>query len=50
MNKLASVLEHLASNPSTEILDGLREPRAQDESGLYSSQSQCLQHSLAAGD
>ncbi|EWY92922.1 hypothetical protein FOCG_14114 [Fusarium oxysporum f. sp. radicis-lycopersici 26381] len=25
MNKLASVLEHLASNPSTEILDGLRE-------------------------
>ncbi|KAF4951731.1 hypothetical protein LB505_000627 [Fusarium chuoi] len=25
MNKLATVLEHLASNPSTEILDGLRE-------------------------
>ncbi|KAF5984692.1 dash complex subunit dad3 [Fusarium coicis] len=25
MNKLANVLEHLASNPSTEILDGLRE-------------------------
>ncbi|KAL7762251.1 hypothetical protein ACKLNR_008786 [Fusarium oxysporum f. sp. zingiberi] len=25
MNKLATVLEHLASNPSSEILDGLRE-------------------------
>ncbi|KAF5242097.1 hypothetical protein FANTH_8852 [Fusarium anthophilum] len=25
MNKLATILEHLASNPSTEILDGLRE-------------------------
>ncbi|CAM1504133.1 Fc.00g017240.m01.CDS01 [Cosmosporella sp. VM-42] len=25
MNKLATLLEHLASNPSTEILDGLRE-------------------------
>ncbi|KAF5643881.1 DASH complex subunit Dad3-domain-containing protein [Fusarium sp. MPI-SDFR-AT-0072] len=25
MSKLATVLEHLASNPSTEILDGLRE-------------------------
>ncbi|KAF4465999.1 dash complex subunit dad3 [Fusarium albosuccineum] len=25
MNKLANILEHLASNPSTEILDGLRE-------------------------
>ncbi|KAF5244164.1 hypothetical protein FAUST_2516 [Fusarium austroamericanum] len=25
MNKLATILEHLASNPSSEILDGLRE-------------------------
>ncbi|KPM39468.1 hypothetical protein AK830_g7099 [Neonectria ditissima] len=25
MNKLATILDHLASNPSTEILDGLRE-------------------------
>ncbi|RGP79695.1 dash complex subunit dad3 [Fusarium longipes] len=25
MNKLATILEYLASNPSTEILDGLRE-------------------------
>ncbi|KAJ4271413.1 hypothetical protein NW762_000115 [Fusarium torreyae] len=25
MNKLATILEQLASNPSTEILDGLRE-------------------------
>ncbi|RGP70660.1 dash complex subunit dad3 [Fusarium sporotrichioides] len=25
MNKLATILEHLASNPSSEILDSLRE-------------------------